>query len=47
MFTVDLMLEAGVRRQTVVVELLVPPTDDGFSLAIRSAAPGNLLREQN
>jgi hypothetical protein len=47
MFTVDLTLEAGVRRQTVVVELLVPPTDDRFSLAIRSASRGNLVRERN
>jgi hypothetical protein len=31
MFTADLTLEAGVRRPTAVVELLVPPTDDGFS----------------
>jgi hypothetical protein len=42
MFTVDLTLEAGVRRQTVVVELLVPPTDGRFSFAIRSASCGNL-----
>ena len=35
--------EAGVRRQTAVVELLVPPTDDRFSFAIRSASRGNLV----
>jgi hypothetical protein len=45
MFTVDLTLEAGVRRQIGVAELLVPPTDDRFSLAIRSASRGNLVRE--
>jgi hypothetical protein len=45
MFTVDLTAEAGVRGQAAVVELLVPPTDHRFSLAIRSASPGNLVRE--
>jgi hypothetical protein len=44
---VDLTLEAGVRRPAAVVELLVSPTDHRFSLAIRSASPGNLVRERN
>jgi hypothetical protein len=44
MFTVDLTPETGVRKQAAIVELSAPLTDR-FSPAIRSASPGNLLRE--